>query len=269
MSVILFFLILSVLVIVHELGHFLVARAFGIRVDEFGIGYPPKAKTLFRWKGTNFTLNWLPFGGFVKIFGEEYDEEGGVAPSSESLQGKHRGIQAAVLAAGVACNFLFAAFLIGVVVWLGLAAPLSAVREGGISLLAAVVEGFRASAVITADIVGALGTLARDTLSGHPDLSSVAGPVGLVSLVGEVGGMGWGYILTFVALISLNLSIINLLPLPALDGGRLLFVAIEALTRRRIPTRIFNISNTVGFGLLLLLMVLITIHDVQGMVSVK
>lgn len=266
MSLILFFVILSVLVIVHELGHFFVARFFGVRVDEFGIGYPPKAKKLFRWKGTDFTLNWLPFGGFVKIFGEEYDESGVGVASPESLQSKHRGIQAAVLVAGVLCNFIFAALLIAFVVWLGLAAPLSAVREGGISLPAALVEGFRASGVITVDIITSLGTLARETFAGHPDLSAVAGPVGLVSLVGEVGKMGWGYILTLVALISLNLSVINLLPLPALDGGRLLFVAIEASTRKRIPARVFNILNAGGFAFLLLLMVLITIHDVRSFV---
>ncbi|MBX4181478.1 site-2 protease family protein, partial [Candidatus Parcubacteria bacterium] len=65
MSIILFLIILSVLIIVHELGHFLVAKFFGIRVDEFGLGYPPRAAKLFTWKGSDFTLNWLPFGGFV------------------------------------------------------------------------------------------------------------------------------------------------------------------------------------------------------------
>ncbi|MFZ2763870.1 MAG: site-2 protease family protein, partial [Minisyncoccia bacterium] len=75
MSIIIFIIILSALVIVHELGHFLVARFFGIRVDEFGLGFPPRAKELFTWKGTPFTLNWLPFGGFVKIFGESPTEE--------------------------------------------------------------------------------------------------------------------------------------------------------------------------------------------------
>src|SRR3990167_8659014 len=104
MSVIIFLIILSVLVIVHELGHFGVAKYFGIRVDEFGLGYPPKAKKLFRWKGTNFTLNWLPFGGFVKIFGENPSET--VPDSKESFQTKNRAIQAAVLFSGVVGNFV-------------------------------------------------------------------------------------------------------------------------------------------------------------------
>ena len=107
MSLIIFLIILSVLVIVHELGHFSVAKFFGIRVDEFGLGYPPRAKKLFRWKGTDFTLNWLPFGGFVKIFGEnpvaEQSSLRGRPPSElpqDSFQYKNRGIQAAALVAG-------------------------------------------------------------------------------------------------------------------------------------------------------------------------
>src|SRR3990167_8487089 len=106
MTLILFLIILSVLVIVHEFGHYFVAKYFGIRVDEFGLGYPPRAKKIFRRWGTDFTLNWLPFGGFVKIFGENPTEtlrgstsEGylEVEPLSSSFQYKNRGIQASVL----------------------------------------------------------------------------------------------------------------------------------------------------------------------------
>src|SRR3990167_5288827 len=113
MAIILFIIILSVLVIVHEMGHFLVARFFGIRVDEFGIGFPPRAKTLFHWKGTPFTLNWLPFGGFVKIFGENFDTS--IENSEDSFQNKHRAIQALVLVAGVMFNLLFAWLLLSIV----------------------------------------------------------------------------------------------------------------------------------------------------------
>ncbi|MEK7063015.1 MAG: site-2 protease family protein, partial [Patescibacteria group bacterium] len=70
MSIIIFIIILSVLVFVHEMGHFLAAKKAGVRVDEFGFGFPPRAATLFEKWGTKFTLNWIPFGGFVKIFGE-------------------------------------------------------------------------------------------------------------------------------------------------------------------------------------------------------
>ncbi|MDB5266254.1 MAG: Zinc metalloprotease [Parcubacteria group bacterium] len=123
MSLLYFFIILSVLVIVHELGHFLVAKYFKIRVDEFGLGYPPRATSLFSWKGTLFTLNWLPFGGFVKIFGENPNEQG-EETSANSFQSKNRGIQAAVLVAGVVGNFLFAWLLISVGFMSGLPSPM-------------------------------------------------------------------------------------------------------------------------------------------------
>src|SRR3989344_7686770 len=100
MSLIIFLIILSALIIVHELGHYGVAKRFGIRVDEFGLGYPPKAAKLFSWRGTDFTLNWLPFGGFVKIFGENPAEgETKETAAKGSFVSKNRGIQAAVLVA--------------------------------------------------------------------------------------------------------------------------------------------------------------------------
>ena len=73
MQVVIFILILSTLILIHELGHFIAARKFDMEVEEFGIGFPPRAKKLFTWKGTLFSLNWLPIGGFVKIKGENYE----------------------------------------------------------------------------------------------------------------------------------------------------------------------------------------------------
>src|SRR3989344_6773778 len=112
MSIIIFLIILSVLVIVHEVGHFSIAKKFGVRVDEFGLGYPPRAKRLFSWRGTEFTLNWLPFGGFVKIFGENPAENLAVQPPSDNFQAKGKGVQALVLVAGVVFNLIFAWLLI-------------------------------------------------------------------------------------------------------------------------------------------------------------
>ena len=113
LSVIIFVVVLGVLVFVHELGHFLIAKKAGVRVDEFGFGYPPRAMTIGRRWGTLFTLNWIPFGGFVKIFGENYEEgDGGFTQVSKKWQ-------AAILAAGVTFNIIFAwllfslGFLIG------------------------------------------------------------------------------------------------------------------------------------------------------------
>ncbi len=361
MSIIIFIIILSALIIVHELGHFLVAKKFGIKVEEFGLGFPPRAKELFKWKGTPFTLNWLPFGGFVKIFGESPVETEVVVPlesvASDNFQSKNRGIQSAVLVAGVVGNFLFAWFLFSLGFVIGLPAPadfsfpienartvittvlpaspaseaglksgdaiVSLSREGVYSaispeeassfitqsLTSLVFEverngqistktvtpkegiiGDKPAVGISMDIIGivqlpphqalwhglkttseltlltgqAIGKFIFQALGGRADLSGVAGPVGIVGMVGDIRELGFSYLVTFTALISINLAIINLLPFPALDGGRLFFTGIEAITRRSIPPRIFNAINALGFAFLILLMVLITIQDVRN-----
>ena len=119
MSVIIFIIILAILIFVHELGHFLVAKKSGIRVDEFGLGFPPKIFAK-KWGETLYTLNAIPFGGFVKIFGEDpvgeaegpERSEGQVIDKTRSFQYKPRWIQASVLVAGVTFNILFAWLLI-------------------------------------------------------------------------------------------------------------------------------------------------------------
>ena len=357
MSIIIFIIILSALIIVHELGHFLVAKRFGIRVDEFGLGFPPRITKLFTWKGPPFTLNWLPFGGFVKIFGENplADEAGPVF--NDSFQSKNRGIQASVLVAGVVGNFLFAWLLFSLGFITGLPAPadlslpienartvittvlpaspaataglksgdaiVSLSRNGAYSGLTPEeasnfiaqlpvpiifeverggqvstrivtpeggIIGDRLAVGISMDVIGivklpphealwyglkttseltlltgqAIGTFIFQALGGRADLSGITGPVGIVGMVGDARELGLAYLLTFTALISINLSIINLLPFPALDGGRLLFIGIEVLTRRSVPPRIFNLVNAVGFALLILLMIFITVQDVRN-----
>ncbi len=353
------------------------AKYFDIRVDEFGLGYPPRARKLFRWRGTDFTLNWLPFGGFVKIYGEnpaeslmaetelpltkssDFSSKNGqtllkaIQFPQDNFQSKNKGIQASVLVAGVFFNFLFAWLLLSLALMTGLPAPqgislplqnektmitavvpgspaeLAGLKSGDViysidglpvspeeasekirnsngplrfvidrggdlleksvtpsdsvlvgqkavgiamdvvgtarvSFFSAIYHGLRLTWALTLATASALGTFVIEGITGKGDLSQVTGPVGLVGITGEVAGLGWGYLLSFVALISINLSIINLVPFPALDGGRLLFVAIETLIRKRVPAKIFNISNTVGFALLIFLMILITIRDVRN-----
>ncbi len=353
MSIIIFLIILSVLVIVHELGHFFVAKKADIRVDEFGLGYPPRAKKLLSWKGTDFTLNWLPFGGFVKIFGENYDENAPETPNK--FTSKKKIVQAAVLVAGVTANFVFAWALISFGFMTGLPAPaglsypvtdthtaitvvlpgspaaLGGLKSGdtitslsrgnlhsnlspenaasfiaaspepltiviqrgpetltktitpkegiveghpalGISMdtigivklnpIRAIYEGFITSVKLTKLTAVALLSFVGNALIGDADLSQVTGPVGLVAMVGDVRVLGFAYLLSFTALISINLALVNLLPIPALDGGRLLFVGIEALMGRPIKPKFFNAINTVGFALLIILMIAITVRDV-------
>ena len=114
MQIVVFVLILSMLVLIHELGHYLVAKFFGMRVDEFGIGLPPRAKGLFTKWGTLFSLNWIPLGGFVKLYGEDPDDSV-QANSPEAFFNKPIWQRALVLTAGVFMNFVLGIVLFGAV----------------------------------------------------------------------------------------------------------------------------------------------------------
>lgn len=364
MNIIIFVIILLVLVVSHEFGHFYVAKKAGIRVDEFSFGFPPK---LFGKKigETTYNFNLLPIGGYVKIFGENPDEDSMNGPdSARSFVNKPRYIQAGVLFAGVLMNFLVAWILLSVGFISGLPTsvgnvpkgaivenqvltitsvlPSSPADKGGIkvgdkilslntetdstmlssSLVSAEnIQSFikahdkeevRVSLVrgkepmelivipeknnnsdtvmigISMDTIGTLklpihlafweglklsgdvfvGTvvgfynLIHGALIGKADMSMITGPVGIVGVVGDAAKFGFIYLLSFTALISINLAVINLIPFPALDGGRLLFLLIEKIKGSRIKPQIANMVNMIGFGLLMVLMVVITYHDI-------
>ncbi len=123
MSIIIFLVILALLVLVHEFGHFITAKLSGIRVDEFGLGFPPRAVGIKKG-GTIYSLNWIPFGGFVRIFGETPDEASIDGPDKEkSFFNKPKSIQALVLVAGIVFNILFAWLLISIGFMIGMPAP--------------------------------------------------------------------------------------------------------------------------------------------------
>ena len=107
-----------------------------------------------------------------------------------------------------------------------------------------------------------LYTLISQSFVGQADFSQVAGPVGIVGMVGDAASYGITALLTFTAIISLNLAVINLLPFPALDGGRLVFVAIESVIRKQIPPQWAGRINLIGFGILMLLMIAVTYNDI-------
>ncbi len=367
MSILIFVAVLVALIVVHEFGHFVVAKLSGMRVDEFGIGYPPRAWG-FKKGETEYTLNWLPFGGFVKIFGEDMEEKlPGAVPSeagvSRAFSARPRILQAATLVAGIAMNLLFAYVLItatllmgtpralapeeyataknvsvaiagvlpespaaraglipgdyvvsathGEVVWSGtdtdaftafvasdtakdpitlsvlrggedksltvtpqpgtiasdptrpaLGVQLAVVGVVPVSILHAPIEGAVLTWEITKETAVALVHFFAGIFSFSADLSQVSGPIGIAGAVGNASSQGLASLLTITALISINLALINILPVPALDGGRLLFVLIESITRRPIRPSVANAMNTVGFGLLILLMLVVTANDV-------
>lgn len=361
MSVITFLIILAVLVLVHEFGHFIVAKKSGIRVDEFGLGFPPK---IFgkKFGSTLYTLNAIPFGGFVKIFGEDpHSEEIKEEDKSSSFFYKSKWIQSAVLVAGVTFNIIFAWLLISLGFMIGLPSPVEHTGFGEVSNIRLTITevltdspaqkaGLQTGDVITSassgkisydgedvtpenvsslisgsssknieikyirgdqpekallveptqnsegrkiigiamDSIGVLklpihlsllegarttwflgkataiglGNFLWDSIRLKSDFSQVSGPIGIAGVVGEARVLGFVYLISLTALISINLAIINLLPLPALDGGRLLFILIEAIIRRPIKPEVVRLTNTVGFVLLIILMLVVTGHDI-------
>lgn len=376
MNILIFLVILLVLVVSHEFGHFIVAKLNKIRVDEFSFGFPPK---LFGKKigETTYNFNLLPLGGYVKIFGENVDEadfvEVGfldkeqtpeqIEMAKRSMANKPKYIQALVLVAGVVMNFLVAWILLSVGFMSGLptsvgvvprgaivenqaititsVSPNSPAEKGGIKtgdkilsletakdstkLLSSVLgtesiqnfvkshdgeeikvsimrgkepadlvivpeknkegtpvvgismdmigtlklpvyravwEGLKLSSNLFVDTLKGFYNLIHSAVLGKADMSTLTGPVGIVGVVGDAAKFGFVYLLSFTALISINLAVINLIPFPALDGGRLLFLLIEKIKGSRIKPKIANTVNVIGFGLLMLLMAIITFHDI-------
>jgi len=358
MNIILFIIVLTVLVFVHELGHFLAAKKSGIRVDEFGIGFPP---ALFKKKvgETVYSLNAFPVGGFVKIFGEDPNDESLKGADKErSITHKPKLIQAWVLVAGITFNILFAWLLVSLGFMMGLPfsaddekygarvegaavvitqvlpespaalaglkagdsivslsgskdvlespsvvttqefiashkeIELSYVRNNEVATTSVapkegIVDGRRAVG-ISMDFAGTLTLPVHEALYagifttanltwgtaiglidffknifiGQANFSEVAGPVGIAGVVGDASELGFVNLLTLVAIISINLAIINILPFPALDGGRLFFLLIEAIKGSPIRPVVANTANGIGFILLILLMVVVTYHDI-------
>lgn len=390
MSILIFVLVLFVLILVHEWGHYITAKKTGMRVDEFGIGFPPRLFAIKKGE-TEYTFNLFPIGGFVKIFGEDgvgdpsarldedvSEQSEGKSPSSgqfrygkdavgvegkpdssRSFTSKPKWAQALVLVAGVTMNIILAWFLFVVALTLGtqtmvdesvatdkatlvvsevlaespageagiprgarilqlqsgddvLTAPVPSTfrsftngHEGqevavtysvkneeytativpergldgtdgqvavGVKIgLAEVVSTPLHKAVVESsvmvvgglyDITVGLGKLLADAVMLRADLTSVAGPIGIVGLVGEASSFGVTSLLMFSAFISLNLAVINLLPFPALDGGRLMFVFIEAIKGSPIKASWVNTLNTIGFVLLIALMLVVTYSDI-------
>lgn len=357
--------VLGLLIFVHELGHFLAARWMKVRVLEFGFGYPPRMLKLFERNGVEYTLNWLPFGGFVRMAGEDgnYEIEGSLA-----LAAPWRRI--IVLAAGPFLNFvtavlLYAALLmIGTPVFKGDAnllpvaivsvaenspAALANVRPGDVILqingndirgMDAVRSAIQSSAgqelamtmlrgdenislkftprlpedippgegsagiqigpsdrfLTPADfetertgpvqalaagvsrtvdltvgmITGLADLLRRLVLPAEPmPAGGVGGLVAIGRIAAQVAEQGWRDLLTLTVFLSINLGVINLLPIPALDGGRILFALVEMVRRKRIPPEKEALVHFAGFALLIALMVFITFVDVSNWIAGK
>jgi len=338
-SVLIYVVILAVLILLHEFGHFYVARRNGIAVEEFGLGLPPKLLSLGRWRETEFTLNLLPIGGFARMRGEEEDAGPG------SFWSAPAGARAKVLLAGPLMNILVAilaltlAYLLFVPhdgLWIvnvapGYPATSAGLRSGDVVLSIdgkAVTSRTDFIAIVRAhahepvelivrrgekqltvkvrpkidprDQVPRIGVLLAEPIPlWEAPLGAITelwlftsamihlpgqllqgkltaaearplGPVGIgrlfVGVVSEQPNafMRWFTVLRLSAIISFALGLTNLLPIPALDGGRLVFVLLEIVRRgKRVSPQKEGLVHLVGMTILLVLMVVITYYDIR------
>lgn len=354
--------VLGLLIFVHELGHFLAARWMGVRVLEFGFGYPPRALKLFERNGVTYTLNWLPFGGFVRMAGEDGDDD-----RPDSLPNVAPWRRIIVMAAGPAMNFLTAIVLYAMLMMVGVpqyigdpaqapveivtvapdspaagagieagdiivsldGTPITGVEavsayirehagqeimvslqrgeeviethlrarlpeeipEGqgatGIQITTyiapgqtqivrygpgpALVKGWQQTVRMLGLMLDGLGQLVRSAV--RPDVPAPEGGVGGLVAIGrvtaQVARQGWQDLLSLMAFLSINLGLLNLLPIPALDGGRIVFAVVEAVRRKRIPPEKEAWVHMTGFVLLLLFMAVVTFMDITNWIAGK
>ena len=337
-NVVLLLVFLVVLVVIHEFGHFVVARRSGVHVHEFGVGFPPRAKVLGKdSQGTEYTLNWLPIGGFVRLEGEE-----GESVDSRAFVNKPLRTRLLILLAGVLMNFLLAFVVFSFIA--AFADPVADVRIGdvqagspaaaaglvashvigtdaqghnlyddtgdtiiaidgqrfpvfdriedvtpsitylrvpgpnegplGIVLNPRLVSGEIQHDPLTAIVLGARRTVDAATvvLRGLGQLVTnitnppVSGPVGIVDIIGQVRSIGQPiYLLWLFGVLSANLAVVNVLPFPPLDGGRVAVAVIQKLSGNRISVAAERLAYLTGFVLLMALLVWVTFFDIQRM----
>jgi regulator of sigma E protease len=349
-SILVFLLVLSILVLVHELGHFFVARKLGVLVEEFGFGLPPR---IFGKKigETIYSINLLPFGGFVRLHGET-TEDGVVYPRRAFLN-KSKKKRALIIIAGVVMNFILGVVAFAIVYsFLGIPketnlvkiveiAPGSPAQTAGIivgdivksvdknevttvdefvSLIeekkgkrtvleiesgtesknvtitprespppeegplgvvitttdiyfppywqrpfVGVYYGFNEAVIWGGRILGGFVKIFKDLFVGVAP-KDVAGPVGIFAITTQAAKGGVLELISFIGILSVNLAILNIIPFPALDGGRLLFIGIETFIGRKVLPKIEAVVHTIGMVILLLALLAITAHDIQGLI---
>ncbi|MCD4801484.1 MAG: site-2 protease family protein [Anaerolineales bacterium] len=333
--------VLASLIILHEVGHFLACLIFGVKVEEFGIGFPPRIAKLFEFRGTEYTLNWIPLGGFVKPLGESQPEiEGGLAASKPLvrigvyLAGPIMNLLAAVVIYSIVFSQLgvpdmsvievqeiaqnspaqeagllpgdqilsineyeadsYEALRAEIYAHLGEEIQIEYQRDGNIDLINLVPrenppENQGAIGIVMTSPVREISWFQALPLgisaTGQHSLAVMRLPGQLIRGTGEAAGRPVGYkgmydiyegakeqqllpgtsptinVLLFVVSITISLGILNLLPIPALDGGRILFVLPELIFGKRVSQKVQNAVNAVGFISVLLLLIYFNILD--------
>jgi len=374
LTLVTFFAILGLLVLVHEIGHFVTARQAGVKVEEFGLGLPPRIFGFYKnqegkWKpvglkakeapATIWSLNWVPLGGFVKIKGEE----GEASAESDSFAHKKVLQRIWIISAGVTMNIILAIILLTISLGVGSPQVISetALRHGAIikedkirimevltgspaekaGLLAAdsilevdgqpfkkveglqdymdekigtsvtlkiqrkeeillkevtpevLVEtnrggmgvalvqtgivsypwylapwyGFLETMGMVGSILSGLYLIFKNLVVSRELIGEVYGPVGIAGLVGDAVKLGFLYIIQLTAALSVIIAVINFLPFPALDGGRVFFLLIEGLRGKPVNQRLEALMHNIGFALLMILVVIVTFRDIARISS--
>lgn len=351
-TILTFLLVLGLLVFVHELGHFLAAKKAGAKVEEFGIGFPPRLFGIKKGE-TMYSINWVPLGGFVKILGEDGENK----DDPQSFASQKFIWKVIILIAGVTMNFLLAIVLLAVGFMYGLPQPVDAdlgdsakirdvkvtvypagsetpaaaaginqgdqikkvnaveisevqqlvdeinankgkettfligrgsedlevtatprenppegegslgivpVKTGIVSypFFESIWKGVIAAFGLTYAIIVGFADLIGRLFSGSGAGADLAGPVGIAAMTGQAAKLGFAYVLQLTVLLSINLAILNILPFPALDGGRLLLVIVEKIRKKPLNQKLEHMIHAGGFIFLILVMLVVTFRDV-------
>jgi len=247
-SLLAFLAVFTLIVLVHEFGHFLAARKYGVKVYEFSIGFPfsPRLLTLFRYKETAFTVRLLPLGGFVS-----FSQDGG-EDDTELFRVSH-GKRALILSAGSLFNILFAFVIFTPVFIVG--------KHLGL------VDALLLSVKTVWEILSGTLMFIGNIFTGHGTMEGISGPVGIAVMAGKAAGKGILNLCYFAGVLSMSLGIMNLLPLPALDGGHLAMLFIESIRRKPMSRKAYQIATFVGLALFLVLTVIVTFIDVTKLIA--
>lgn len=353
-SIISFVLVLGVLIFVHELGHFLLAKAFGVRVLKFSLGFGSKVFGR-QWGETEYLISAFPLGGYVKMYGEEQGEEVAVEDQQRSFSHKPVWQRFGIVFGGPLFNLFFAVilfFMLFVVV--GMPEPVDSTKIGEITSGSVAEQvGLKAGDVILTingqptaswtqvsefikNSQGKMVSLIIDrqgeklTFTAKPTIqkvknifgeevgdrymlgivrseeirytkatllesgraavtqtwnlgyltvmgivkmvqrvipaSELGGPIRIAEIAGQQLEAGWMNLLYFMGLLSVNLGILNLLPIPVLDGGHLVFLSLEAIRRKPLSDRTMEISQKIGIALLGTLMIFVFYNDIIRLV---
>jgi regulator of sigma E protease len=353
-SILIFLVVLSILVLAHEAGHFIAAKKAGVKVEEFGFGIPPRLFGIKIGK-TLYSLNLLPFGGFVKLYGEN-DEES-IGDSKQAFLNKNKRTRISILLSGVIMNFILAIVAFAVVYsFAGIPKETKNVKileiasgspaqvggllvgdivrvvdkekvdsmdkfidlvegkkgkkvvleiervrgeekvnkkftlysrenppqgEGPLGVTISSTEiyypfivvrpfvgiyyGFKEAVFWGKMVIDGFIKIFRELFGGHVP-QDLSGPVGIFAITSQVSKIGILALINFIGILSVNLAILNVLPFPALDGGRLLFIGLESIFGRKILPKVESAIHTVGMVILLMLLLAITARDIQRLV---